>query len=254
MGGGSLTGGFPVAAVIHGEIIAVAPGGREDSALEGELDGLVEPGTGEAMGFLRAVKEKEAVDIIAFIRGTENRLELAIENRGTRVTEVIKQVTGPAHGMAERIMAVPDLFSPEERSLFLKLGFEPLGEQLVQDKDIQKNALIEADPAQLGRTDGAGVASPQLAVAAVIALVRIASLEEVRLAELAGGIAEETVVVRAQHGNVDIVVPGDEAPVPGGAQEGAGLEYCTPSFLQTRSSSKSMSSSMAQSSFRFRSM
>ena len=89
MGGGSLTGGFPVAAVIHGEIIAVAPRGREDTALEGELDGLVEPGAGEAMGFLRAVKEKEAVDIIAFIRRAENRLELAIENSGA-VIEMVR--------------------------------------------------------------------------------------------------------------------------------------------------------------------
>lgn len=190
MSGRGLTGGFPVVAVIHGEILAIAFRGGKVPIFKGQIHGLFQPGTREAMGFLRAVKEKKAVDKIAFVRGSENRLKLAIEKRRAGVAEVIEQITGPANGMTEGIrvgiMVVPDLFPPEKGGLFLKLGFEPLGEQLVQNKDVQKDALVEADLAELMGQDCAGIASSQLAVAAVVALVRIAGLEEIGLADPRG--------------------------------------------------------------------
>ena len=122
------------------------------------------------------------------------------------------------------ILIGPSLFAVPELPVRPILPVNFLGEQIIQDKDIQKDSLIEKDAPEFAGQDSAGIASSELTVTAKVIFFRIAGLEEIRLLKFLRSFMKETIIILAQHRDVNIVIPGNESSVPGCTQQGAALK------------------------------
>ena len=92
----------------------------------------------------------------------------------------------------------------------------------VQGENIDENPAVVPGPGVLLVVPG-GAAIPDLGVAPEIIFLRVDRLQLQPLPQLPGGHLHKPLVILPQHGQVDVVVPGDVALVPHRPDEGAAV-------------------------------